>query len=41
MSTLYLVLATPIEERSLEQEFGESYREYRRKVRWRIVPGVY
>jgi protein-S-isoprenylcysteine O-methyltransferase Ste14 len=41
MSTLYLILATPIEERSLEQEFGESYREYRRKVRWRIVPGLY
>ena len=41
ISTLYLVVATPIEERSLEQEFGDSYREYRRKVRWRIVPGVY
>lgn len=41
ISTLYLVVATPIEERSLEQAFGESYREYRRKVRWRIVPGIY
>jgi len=41
ISTLYLVIATPIEERSLEQAFGESYREYKRKVRWRIVPGVY
>lgn len=41
ISTLYLVIATPLEERSLEQAFGESYREYRRQVRWRIVPGVY
>jgi protein-S-isoprenylcysteine O-methyltransferase Ste14 len=41
ISALYLVLATPLEERSLEQAFGDSYREYRRKVRWRIVPGVY
>lgn len=41
ISTVYLILATPIEERSLEQEFGESYREYQRKVRWRIIPGVY
>lgn len=41
ISTLYLVVATPIEERSLRQAFGESYREYQRKVRWRIVPGVY
>jgi methanethiol S-methyltransferase len=41
ISTLYLLTATPIEERSLEQAFGESYREYKRKVRWRIVPGLY
>jgi protein-S-isoprenylcysteine O-methyltransferase Ste14 len=41
ISTIYLIVATPIEERSLEQAFGESYREYRRKVRWRIVPGLY
>lgn len=41
ISTLYLFIATPIEERSLEQAFGETYREYRRKVRWRIVPGIY
>lgn len=41
ISTAYLVLATPIEEHSLTQEFGESYREYQRKVRWRIIPGVY
>jgi protein-S-isoprenylcysteine O-methyltransferase Ste14 len=41
VSTLYLVIATPLEERSLEQAFGDSYREYKRKVRWRIVPGLY
>ncbi len=41
LSTVYLVIGTALEERSLEQAFGESYREYKRKVRWRIVPGVY
>jgi protein-S-isoprenylcysteine O-methyltransferase Ste14 len=41
ISTLYLFIATPIEERSLERAFGDSYREYRRRVRWRIVPGIY
>ncbi len=41
ISTLYLVIGTALEERSLEQAFGESYREYKRKVKWRIVPGIY
>lgn len=41
ISTIYLVIGTALEERSLEVEFGESYREYQRKVRWRILPGVY
>ena len=41
ISTLYLVLAVPWEERSLEHEFGEAYRQYKRRVRWRIVPYVY
>jgi protein-S-isoprenylcysteine O-methyltransferase Ste14 len=41
ISTIYLVIGTALEERSLEQAFGDSYREYQRKVRWRIVPGIY
>lgn len=41
ISTLYLALAVPIEERSLEQAFGDSYREYKRRVRWRFLPGLY
>jgi protein-S-isoprenylcysteine O-methyltransferase Ste14 len=41
VSTLYLALAVPLEERSLDQAFGESYREYKRRVRWRFIPGIY
>lgn len=26
------------EEKELEKEFGEEYKEYKKKVRWRIVP---
>lgn len=40
-STLYLVLAIPLEERSLIQVFGSSYRDYQKQVRWRMLPGVY
>lgn len=41
ISAVYLVIGTAFEEQSLEHEFGENYREYKRKVRWRIVPGIY
>lgn len=41
ISTLYIALAVPLEERSLEQAFGESYREYKRRVRWRFLPWIY
>jgi methanethiol S-methyltransferase len=41
ISTAYLVVAVPFEERSLRRRFGPSYDDYRRQVRWRIVPGVY
>jgi protein-S-isoprenylcysteine O-methyltransferase Ste14 len=40
-STLYLLLAIPFEERSLEDTFGEAYRAYRQRVRWRMLPGLY
>lgn len=41
LSTLYLVIAIPLEERSLEAVYGEAYRQYKALVRWRMVPGVY
>ncbi len=41
VSSAYLVLAVPFEERSLVQAFGDTYRAYQQKVRWRIVPGVW
>lgn len=41
ISSTYLVLAIPFEERSLVAAFGDAYRDYQRRVRWRIVPGVW
>jgi protein-S-isoprenylcysteine O-methyltransferase Ste14 len=41
ISSAYLVVAIPIEERALLKEFGPSYRDYQRRVRWRMVPGVW
>ena len=41
VSTAYLALAIPWEERSLIQLFGHEYEAYRRKVRWRMVPWLY
>jgi methanethiol S-methyltransferase len=41
LTTLYLALAVPWEERSLVQSFGESYRRYQQQVRWRMIPFIY
>lgn len=41
VSTLYLAIAVPFEERSLADVFGDAYAEYRRRTRWRIVPGIW
>jgi methanethiol S-methyltransferase len=41
VSTAYLMLAVPWEERSLERVFGDEYRAYQRAVRWRIIPFIY
>jgi methanethiol S-methyltransferase len=41
ISSLYLMLAVPWEERSLERDFGDEYRRYQRQVRWRIIPYLY
>src|SRR5688500_12716118 len=41
LSTAYLVMAIPLEERTLVRDFGEEYRDYQRAVRWRMVPFLY
>jgi methanethiol S-methyltransferase len=41
ITTLYLVIAIPWEERSLVRSFGEDYLRYTRQVPWRIVPFIY
>jgi protein-S-isoprenylcysteine O-methyltransferase Ste14 len=41
LTTIYLIIAIPWEERSLERTFGAEYERYKRRVRWRIIPFVY
>ena len=41
VSTGYLVIAMPWEERSLSAAAGPAYSAYQRQVRWRMVPWVY
>jgi protein-S-isoprenylcysteine O-methyltransferase Ste14 len=41
VTTGYLVIAIPWEERSLSASAGPAYRAYQQQVRWRLVPGVY
>jgi protein-S-isoprenylcysteine O-methyltransferase Ste14 len=41
ITSVYLFIAVPWEERSLEQAFGPQYRRYKEEVRWRIVPFLY
>jgi protein-S-isoprenylcysteine O-methyltransferase Ste14 len=41
VTTAYLAIAIPWEERSLVRTFGRDYDAYRRAVRWRMLPGVY
>jgi protein-S-isoprenylcysteine O-methyltransferase Ste14 len=41
ISSFYLILAIPWEERSLQDTFGQSYVRYKQHVRWRVVPYVY
>jgi protein-S-isoprenylcysteine O-methyltransferase Ste14 len=41
VSSAYLFLAVPFEERGLVDTFGDAYRDYQRRVRWRIVPGLW
>jgi protein-S-isoprenylcysteine O-methyltransferase Ste14 len=41
ISTLYLAIAIPWEERALVARFGEEYQAYQRRVRWRMLPFIY
>jgi protein-S-isoprenylcysteine O-methyltransferase Ste14 len=41
ISSTYLLVAVPWEERSLRQAFGDEYAAYARRVRWRVIPFVY
>ena len=41
ISSIYLILAVPWEERSLRRTFGDDYDQYARRIRWRIIPFVY
>jgi hypothetical protein len=41
VSTVYLLVAIPFEERTLVRTVGQPYVDYQRQVRWRIVPWVY
>jgi methanethiol S-methyltransferase len=41
ISSAYLIVAIPWEERSLEAVFGSTYVDYKRRVRSRVIPYVY
>ena len=41
LTTAYLVVAVPWEERSLRRAFGEDYARYTREVKWRMIPFIY
>ncbi len=41
LTSLYLVIAVPWEERSLRHAFGEDYERYAAEVRWRVIPFIY
>ena len=41
VSSGYLLIAIPFEERSLAATTGDAYRRYLQQVRWRLIPGLY
>ena len=41
VSTLYLVVAIPFEERQMRRTMGSTYDDYSGVVRWRMLPGIY
>jgi protein-S-isoprenylcysteine O-methyltransferase Ste14 len=38
---VFLIRRIRHEERVLKSEFGEKWEEYRRRTRWRLLPGIY
>lgn len=41
VSSVYLLIAIPFEERSLAASSEGAYERYAREVRWKLIPGVY
>jgi protein-S-isoprenylcysteine O-methyltransferase Ste14 len=41
LTSFYLVIAVPWEERSLGRAFGDAYARYAAEVPWRVIPYVY
>jgi protein-S-isoprenylcysteine O-methyltransferase Ste14 len=41
LTSIYLVIAVPWEERSLRTAFGEAYARYAAAVPWRVIPFIY
>ena len=41
VSCAYLLIAIPLEERSMRAAAGGAYERYVAQVRWRLLPGVY
>ena len=41
ISSLYLVIAIPFEERDLVRTLGEPYEQYCRQLPWKLIPFVY
>ena len=41
VSGLYVLIAIPLEERSMRAGAGDAYRRYEARVRWRLLPGAY
>lgn len=41
LSTIYLVIAIPLEEATLVESFGDDYRAYQARMRWRLIPGLW
>ena len=41
VSSVYILIAIPLEERSLLHASGGAYDDYRRQVRWKLIPGIH
>jgi protein-S-isoprenylcysteine O-methyltransferase Ste14 len=41
VSSAYLLIAIPFEERDLHRGFGAAYAAYTRRVRWRVLPYIF